>query len=190
MKSDKNVSCSRLRRLVLSAFSGLGLALLCPSLICSQEQPVLTICELFENLDAYAGKIVKIQGQVLTSRHSFALGQKDCSRPFSTGGAKWPTALNLVRAGSRTLESPVAFSLNQESVERMDKILCFLHSTSASQLGVEITATFVGELQTRNYLLVNRPRANGAIRGFGDGGSFPAQLVYKSVGNIVVRQTP
>jgi len=72
----------------------------------------------------------------------------------------------------------------------MDKLLCFLDSSTAQELGVEMTATFVGELRTRASYSPHRCATGSLCDGFGHLGAFPAQLVYKTVKDIVIRQKP
>jgi hypothetical protein len=70
----------------------------------------------------------------------------------------------------------------------MDTLLCFLHESTAKELGVQITATYtgtlrVGEVRQSPFVLgLTLPRF-----GFGYLGSFGAELVYVSVSDLVIQ---
>jgi hypothetical protein len=152
----------------------------------SVEQGTITICQLFQDLRAYSGKTIRIRGELETGRHIFALGHQGCPVRFSAGGLEWPTVVDL---RSKLAESPTAFDVNRSSIERMDKLLCFLDESTASELGVEVEATFIGELRVREQYRPNKSPSGAPYgSGYGHMGGLPAQLVYRAVENIVIRQ--
>ena len=178
----------------LLAFVTIGLQI--AHFIHGGEQGVITICDLFKDLRSYKGKFTIVRGQIRVSRHSFALGEDGCTASFTEGGKQWGTVINLVPAGSKALETPISFSVNEEARRKMMKILCFLHEITPQELGVEITATFEGELQIHDPHTLESYSTNLSLSrfeyltGYGDMGIFPAQLVYKNVKDIVVKQKP
>jgi len=170
---------------------GLGILLSFRALAQSTGSKALTVCEVFQDLQANSGRMIEVRGELLTGRRTFALRQKDCPTKLRTGDLEWPTAIDLAAAGSIQLDSPAAFSLDEKAVAAMDKLLCFLHESTASELGVGITATFVGELRTREvYRAKSAPDGTPYGGGFGHLGVYPAQLVYRTVKDIVIRQKP
>jgi len=64
----------------------------------------------------------------------------------------------------------------------MDKLLCFLHEHTPSELGVAITVTFVGELRTSKHYSPYRDAYGRPAGGFGHLGMYPARLWCKQPG--------
>jgi hypothetical protein len=75
---------SNLRTLSLSLrVAALGLVLVFPISMYCEEQTVITGCELFKDLRANSGKIIKVRGEIRPTLHSFALGESACSNASS-----------------------------------------------------------------------------------------------------------
>jgi len=153
------------------------------------ELSTIPVCRLFEDLRSYSGRMVQVRGRLITSRRGWALGEDNCPHAFETYGLKWGTAVELQRAGSGLVKPPVGFSPDIAALDRMEKLLCFLNETTAEELGVQIVGTFVGELRTRDkYGPPVTPSGRSAGTGFGDLGALPAQLVLRTVKDLVIRQ--
>jgi hypothetical protein len=139
-----------------------------------------SVCGLFADLPSHSGQTVEVRGKLIVSRHGWALWQGDCPYSFSADGVKWPTALSLRRA-------PLS-EADKDNIVRFEKSLCFLNEATPDQLGLELTATFVGVLSIRtNYL----PRVGygGQMRGgFGPFGTYPAELAYSRIKEVVIRE--
>ncbi len=164
---------------------------ICSSPSQTGDQNTVTVCNIFEDLKSYSGKIIEVRGELVTGREIFVLRQEGCLSKYTTDNREWPAALDLAEAGSAGVKPPVVFRLDEDSIKRMDKLLCFLHESTAAELGVEITATFVGELRVAKEFKDNSlPFPRTFALGYGHLGAFPAQLVYRSVKGIVIRQKP
>lgn len=148
----------------------------------------LDVCQLLEELTYHNNKYVKVRGILVVDRHSFALycesGNKRETREPGTA-----LALNLVRAGSSLVKTPIDGLLDRESISRMETLLCFLHNQTTKEAGVKIKATFEGELRVPDLPrsagppVLPRPRI-----GVGHLGAFPAELVYRRAYGIEIRQ--
>jgi len=133
------------------------------------------VCDIFEDLKRYSGKIIEVRGELVTGRETFVLRQEGCLSKFTTDNREWPAALDLAEAGSAGVKPPVVFRLDEDSIKRMDRLLCFLHESTAAEFGVEITATFVGELRVAKEFKDNRlPFPSTFAHGYGHLGAFPA----------------
>lgn len=156
------------------------------------DPPTMSVCELFEDLLSHSGKMVAVRGRLVATRHGWSLFGDNCTTQFVYRGRGWPHGLDLWHAGSALVSPPVNFTIDRASIRRLDKLLCFLHDTMPEELGVEITVTFVGELRTIRDLEALAPQLSQASRprGFGQSGAFPAQLIYRSAKDAVVRQIP
>lgn len=146
------------------------------------EERTITVCELSNNIQAYVGKVIRVRGELLASRSAFALGPMNCEYRGATDRIP---AIHLLRSDLANPPVP-ALSLDRQAWERMDKLLCFLGTSTTQELNVKISATFSG-------LLLARTRRDGngqgfQAGGFGSLGTFSVQLVYSKVGDIQIIQ--
>jgi hypothetical protein len=194
------VAALALRRLPLSPTTLLGWAVAFllaagASMASSQQaQPTstLTACKLFQDLLAYSGKMITVRGRLEITRHGWFLGPAEaCPHRFIVGGKVWPNGLSIDLAGSSVVSPPVSFDLDKARVDRMDDLLSFLKGRTPQEAGVVIIATFTGELRTGRIvkeMLGPVPISEHYTGAFGHGGECPAQLVIKTVEEIVITQ--
>ncbi len=137
----------------------------------------ITVCELFQQLDSYRGKIVSVRGV-----YRDGLGQEDCREKFVTGGHEWPTVLFLVDSDfTREGEAPVPFITDHKSWDALELI----DQRESRQGGrVDIYVTIVGQLLARKRYV---PDNGDVVGGYGDHSVFLAELVVKTVKDIDVR---
>jgi hypothetical protein len=142
---------------------------------------VISVCDLFDNLPSYRGKMVAVRGVY----NYYSLGQNDCSRPFVTGSRRWASALDMVGSHSAAFEGePVPFTTNQQSWDNLDNT-CIREG----QLGhrVVIWATVVGEVRApERYVLPS----GAVVLGYGHLGALPAEIVIRRVVNVEVKPDP
>jgi hypothetical protein len=69
---DEQTSNFKVRKFIFLV--GVFLMLSYPVSMRCEEQSVMSICELFEDLQSYSGKLIKVHGELMPNRHSFALG--------------------------------------------------------------------------------------------------------------------
>ena len=101
----------------------------------------LTVCQLFEHLRRYDGKLITITGPMIR-RPDYTLGRVDCGHPFVTDGFTWPSMVALdTTAAAEVHGAPAAFSTDQASLRPLDVAM----STLATENEVWVTVT--GELR-------------------------------------------
>jgi hypothetical protein len=160
----------------------------------------LSVCELFKNLRSHAGEMISVRGTLYSGREVSALGG-NCDTRFVTKYSEselpeglprtesdylWPTALNL--ADSSWVEKgaePVDFRTDEESVQR---VFALLRREKASGQDIEILVTVVGKLRMKDRYQVGKT-PDGALLadGYGHLGTYPAQLVIKTMLDPVVK---
>jgi hypothetical protein len=140
---------------------------------------VLTVCQLFEDLPSYRGRVVTVTGIYWRG-----LGQT-CAHGFVTGNHVWPSVLNLVDSdylGGG--DEPVSFRTDRESWDRLDAVT--VHEADADRRG-EIWVTIVGALRARRRYVLDDKQI---VSGYGHLGLLPAELVVLRVLNINVKANP
>jgi hypothetical protein len=149
-----------------------------------RQDAVLSVCEVLEKVDGYNGKTIQVQGELIAGRHGYSLESSNCSPKLRAEWKGFPMALSLRCDAS---------SRSSSSIKRMDALLCFLHESTARDLGVQITAVFVGTLRTDRMnpamnLSIRPPGIKPPRGGVGPLGGYVAELAYDSVSDMVIRQ--
>jgi len=149
----------------------------------------LSVCEVFDNLDLYSGKLVEIRGLLSTSRELMALHDSDCRLPFKGRWKDWPKAINLTTASPTAPHTARIADL--DSLRAPGIVLDFFQEVPPRELGVEVTLTVVGRLEAIEDRLPSAsgdPNTSSRNLGFGNLRSFAAQLVCEGVRDIVLGQ--
>lgn len=151
--------------------------------VCNAAERPLAVCEVFKSPATYNGKIITVQGKLLAGREVFALGGAVCEESATA------TVEHTVRAISLSLTKKHQSKAEHESIRKMDILLSFLHENTADALGVDIFATFTGELRIDSGAAVfMQPGMPSPPKAYGHMGGFSAQLVYTRVEGIVICQ--
>ena len=162
--------------LAILAFTFLGRA---------QEPPMLGVCEVLKDLEAYSRKTIAVHGQFIFGPGLFSVGSEErCLVVPETNGQRWPTNINLI--GSTDSKSVLADPQSVKFIRELGQAVIAAYAPySPGEEPVEITATFVGTLRTKELGFFH---PEGFASGFGYKGLLPAQLDYFAVRDIVVRQ--
>ncbi len=101
-------------------FRFLGAPLLAALAVSAAEAPIepLRVCEVLANLSAHEGKIVAIQGRYSFRTKGRYLSEESCDRPVESGGAAWPSALEVVFDAKAELPLPKNLEYNSSTVFR------------------------------------------------------------------------
>jgi hypothetical protein len=153
----------------------------------------LSICELVSRRAELAGRMVTVRGEVKAGGHGpYLIAPPSCGYRLITRGVAWPNVVYLAYPdnGSRIESYHADFQVDWRSVARAEEEEKHQGFNPASD---RIFKTFTGLLVTYSDL-ENRvtPGAPGGPKlGFGPVGlDAPAQLLIKSVGDVVVRREP
>jgi hypothetical protein len=105
----------------------------------------------------------------------------DCQAKFRTGSYEWPTALWMVDSSYASPdETRVRFTTDHESWNRLDA------AAHNKRVDDTVWVTVVGQLRVRRRYPYSDGKAAG---GYGPFNVYPAELVVKSVQDIVVVPT-
>lgn len=140
-----------------------------------EELPVVSICDLFQNLQAWKGKRIAVRGASgSTMEGSWLSG--DCPDSLVTDGYHWPTTLSF--------GIPAWFS-NQTHILAGPKSPSGTpkgYDTLKGRRSVVHTVTWVGRLRTRDkYFVICRTGGDYVTFGFGNQGAAPAELVVEAI---------
>jgi ankyrin repeat protein len=136
--------------------------------------PVISICELFDNLPKWRGMRIAVRGEgVSTFEGSWIVGR--CKGSFYTSGYRWPVALDYA--------VPAYYS--QEIARFIEPKRSPSASISQKWRGmhdVTTTSTYVGRLRMRkDYTAVCDERGEWVTNGFGHLNGATAELIVEAV---------
>src|SRR5260370_14347272 len=123
------------------------------------QERALSVCDLFENLASYVGKLVTVTGTYSSGPHGAILVGKRCKNRFVTDGYACPTSLSIELHNTITRyagESRPAFELDYEAWRKFtqDRALTNAHlvtCTGELRLKKEYTSHGVAEGPGRSY---------------------------------------
>src|ERR1039458_3989310 len=182
-------------------------ALLSTTIVVGQMSPAsseaVPLCNLFDDLKSYDGRMISVRGILFTGREIFALGQH-CESKFVTkyslaplplrGLAAlqseyvWPTALDLADSAFREPgEQAVGFHTNHEAVDRVFALVR-RERARIDNRKVEVLVTVVGRLRMKDHYDIAKFE-DGTLHGGGYGhlGAYPAQVVIETMIDPEVR---
>jgi hypothetical protein len=144
----------------------------------------LTICELFEHLTRYNGRVITITGPII--KHlGYVVGPADCDHRFVTHGFIWPSMVLLATtAASELYGAPAPFSTDQASVHALD--LAILAATKETEVWVTVT----GELRLKKHYHLVHTNYGVLGDGYGHLGASPALLLIRKVDHVDARTAP
>lgn len=159
------------------------------------EPPVMNVCDLFENLRAYEGRLVAVAGELQSSRELAVIVGKGCRHSFSTHGDKWPTVLTLLPSDERQkLGQAVPFETDLAAVDSALRISRnLIESDNKVDAGARVVAVVVGKIiMKQSYEALDHTLPPRPIRdGFGWLGLSPAGIVAKTIRDVkIIRFEP
>jgi ankyrin repeat protein len=144
--------------------------------------PVISICDLFQNLPAWREKRIAVRGEfVATMEGVWIVGR--CKGGFFTEGYRWPVSLTYAIPASYSNETAKLHEPKWPSPSKGEDL--------QGQFEVIKTATFIGLLRMRSEYTVTCLR-NGTYlgNGFGHLNGAAAELVVDSVRNVELTPRP
>ncbi len=160
------------------------------------DERTLSVCEVFNNPDAYAGRVVRVHGELKLKKEYVSLESPECESQIDLGGRRWRRVINIVQGEAEYSATEV--KADAASTQKVEQVLVFLHECQLKGFEVTATATFAGVLRiaTQKARLQEPSSSAGPpltalspaalLTGFGHLGSFPAQLVYRTVTDITI----
>jgi ankyrin repeat protein len=149
-----------------------------------QEVPVIPMCDLFQNLNAWKGKRIAVRGEAIgTTEGSWLSGQ--CKETFKTGGFQWPPVL--------TFAGPAYYSNRISSLIETDVPAKPSQSEEAlrGRFSVVRTATYIGRLRVRNqYRATCRVGGDWITNGFGHLNAATAELIVEAIRDVELTPRP
>lgn len=142
-----------------------------------QVLPVISICELFQNLAAWQGKRMAVRGETVSSPSERGWMTGSCQGAFYTGGYRWPVGLAITEPKyyAHSIDALSMFKLSQAPVKGADQL--------RSRYNVTRTATYVGRLRMRRkYTASCREDGRYITNGFSHGAA--AEIILEEVRDI------
>ena len=165
----------------------------------TQEIPLLSVCDLLKDLNAWSGKLIAIRGDYVfgTDWLTFdpewlSVAQGNCPVVPETDGEKWVNNINLwVWSPPENLTDAEKTLADSQSVQAMREIASpimavYLGTGDVDENTNKLTATFVGTLRTKPLTKLTEQYGSG----YGPHGFFPAEIVPIAARDIVVTITP
>jgi hypothetical protein len=151
------------------------------------EPEVLSVCDILRDPVQYNGKIIAVRGfLVSTDEGSWLHGE--CKEPLITNGYKWASMI--------WPESPTSgFALHKAPFEEdvlAQREMWATRDREITDRRDRLWVTYIGLLETRptmNLEVFVRPNGQRQPVGFGHLGGAPAQLLVKTVKDVVVEHT-
>lgn len=147
----------------------------------------IPLCDLLTNPLEYDGRLISIRGVWEgSSEGSWIEAGAPCKKPFTSYGYTWPQIVWVQTADSPQRIHAVDFHTDQRAFQRIDdQVRKMAVDTKLSRLLV----TFVGVFETRDYKpsdIGSDGQGGRRAYGFGHLNAAPAQLLVKTVGNLVI----
>jgi len=142
----------------------------------AEVTPVIQICDLFRQLDAFDGKRVAVRGVLRFSIELGGLYSGGCEKPLILDGVERAQALETEFVGRSTEQRAASAHLND--------IVNQIKKGGGRQAN---HVTLVGTLITRNPKLHQLGKRKGE-RMFGHFGVYPAHLEVSDIQNITIEQ--
>lgn len=153
--------------------------------------PLLTVCQVLSNPTSFDGKIIQVQGRVVTTDEGSAFIDDSCRSTFQAGGKLWPTAISwtMPSAYCRShscvpdILHPIHFSYDWNSDKRVKKKYKKLRNRVPERC---IEFRYTGMFEVWSKEAARRAYKNGWIErsGFGHLNSAGAQLILKSADSV------
>jgi hypothetical protein len=172
------------------------------------DPPSITVCDLFKDLRAHAGRMISVRGMLYQGRETIALGAhcdskfvttynwapvlKDLPELPPTGEFVWPTALDLKPASFvEEGETPVKFQTEEGAIRDVFASIAtqWAKLTVTPGQRADVLVTVVGQLRVKSQYFIGKG-GDGVLIGGGYGhlNTYPAQLVIKTMYDLVVQR--
>lgn len=143
-----------------------------------RELPVIPICDLFQNLEAWRGRRIAVRGEsARTMEGSWIAGR--CRGAFITEGHRWPVLLTIGGVDYLAEETSPLVEARDDGPVRGEQAL-------RGRLNVIRTATYVGLLRMKSEYHAVCSNGQSYGTGFGHMGGAAAELVLDTILDRVV----
>jgi hypothetical protein len=148
------------------------------TLAVADSLPVISICDLFQNLSRWSGKRIAVRGEVGgTFEGTWIIGH--CKGAFFTGEYRWPVGLNLGVPAYQSDEYEKLYLPKWPDLPKQEN----------NSLNLSTTATLVGVLNMRSeYHMVCLRNGTYLGNGFGHLNSAAGELIVDTVLNFEVNE--
>jgi hypothetical protein len=148
------------------------------------KQP-LPVCEVFEHIDRYDGKMITVRGVFNHEIHGAALSGEGCpaAARYSVPGQDPSFWLIMPEEAEMDGARPVKFQMDPKGFAEYERI----PRPRGTEL-VRVEITVVGQLNVFKAFKLNHwPNNSYTGNGFGPGGRYPAVLVMQTVKDVDVK---
>jgi hypothetical protein len=141
------------------------------------------LCAVVNHLDAFAGRSVTIQGEIVTGREAFYLRDSNCDNGPKTGEYVWPPKVWLTPP-NESAPMPKGQHYDEASFDRLEADM----QAAKSKYGrVQVVASLTGTIRAKEDLgAVKAADGRWLTNGFGHLNVFPAEMILESVANWVI----
>ena len=150
-----------------------------------QETEPISVCDVLRDPVKYNGKMIAVRGFLISTDEGHWLNG-DCEEPLITNGYKWKSAIWPESPSSRSALHKVAF---EEDFEAETAMYAVRNREMKDPRHDRLWVTYIGLLETRQSMDIEvfvRPNGERQPVGFGHLGGAPAQILIKTVKDIVV----
>ncbi len=148
-----------------------------------EELPVISVCDLFRDLQSHRGKRIAVRGGYFSNMENAGLSARpECAHQFETGLYRWDQFVTFQDSG---LSAANFNGFVPRSWPRTERQTLPLGATR--ELVVE---TIVGVLYTRDDYEVRCIHGEWFKLGFGHEGAAPAAIAVEAILNPVLEQWP
>jgi hypothetical protein len=159
----------------------LCLTILLPLLASAEEPalPLVTLCDLANDPMKYAGKTIRLQGEIAFGRHGWALFDHNCPSVL-LGGGKWSNSVSIGRVSPEAEMRLMTFAVLYEDWRNVG-------------MRSKFEAILLGQLEVvQNMQFPLKRDGTGRGSGFGSSGHAPFRLGVLRVEylNVSIREIP
>ncbi|MBI4480440.1 MAG: hypothetical protein HY651_10500 [Acidobacteria bacterium] len=173
----------------------LAVCLLSTQAVNAQQIPTLSVCDVFEDLQSWNGKLMAVHGEYYSTLHDAMLTQRDCPVSPETDGERWPTTIDFLEKYPPSLLSPKPSV--DPSVKFFSGLIILLADSYLpgwrtdrykipNQKLYRLTATFVGVLRVSTTQKYRRLPDGTFGGGYGRLGQHPAALDVRAIRDITI----
>lgn len=142
----------------------------------SSRKTIITVCDVFKDLGARQGKLIQVRGIYYNGLRDIS-----CEESITMSGRNWPQVLDLVTA---TLpgRARVGLETDMSGWDEMNKAVI---RQGLSKRRGEVWVTVTGILNASQS-----PDRHTITGGFGHLGARPAEIIVKSISDVVIKDVP
>jgi hypothetical protein len=173
--------------MISSIFSiGVLTALGLSTVIFAEDLPIRSICDVLHDPSKLNGKLIAVRGYEFSTDEGVFL-KGNCKDSLETQGVTWPNLISLAYPGGSFALHEVDFTVDRDAIAAASDLVRRYKEPK------RVWLTYVGLLETRepfNLQVYTDKSGKKRPAGFGNGAVAPAQLLIKTVKDVVVEKLP